>query len=222
MRFLNTIKNTILEIIFPANCLGCGIKGKFLCRDCIVTSPPADRESPDWTYPIFDYRHPPIKKTLWLLKYTNKKIIAEIFAEIIYDRILEELSELRLIENFTNPIIIPIPLSRKRFKERGYNQVEIICKKIIQLDKKENFKLEKNILIKPTETEHQARIKNKNARMKNIIGSFSLKEGSENTLKGKNIILIDDILTTGATLTEAKKVLKKGGARKVIAFTIAH
>ena len=157
---------------------------------------------------------------VWNLKYKNKKEIAEIFTEYLYPKILEELSELKLLENFHNPILIPIPLSKKRFKERGYNQSSLIAKNLEKLDKKENFVLEENILFKRKETEHQARIKNKQARLKNLIGTFSVK--NQELIKNKNIILIDDVTTTGATLKEARKILRENGAKKIIAFTIAH
>ena len=153
------------------------------------------------------------------------------FAEIIYEKILEELSELSIMENFTEPVLIPIPLSPKRRRERGFNQAELICRELVKInnlrysvdlnqEKKFNLKLESGVLIKPKETEHQARIKDRRQRLKNIIGSFAVKNGE--LIKNRNIILIDDILTTGATLSEAKKVLKQAGARKIIAFTIAH
>jgi ComF family protein len=124
-----------------------------------------------------------------------------------------------LLENFTNPLLIPIPISKKRYRERGYNQSLLVCKELIRIDK-ENFDLESSVLIKNKETEHQARIKNRNERLKNIIGSFETK--NENKIKNRNIILIDDITTTGATLNEAKKILKESGAKKIIAFTVAH
>ena len=84
--------------------------------------------------------------------------------------------------------------------------------------------LRSDILIKPKETEHQARIRDRRIRLKNMVGSFAIKniQQNETLLKNKNIILIDDITTTGATLSEAKKVLRHAGARKVIAFTVAH
>ena len=88
------------------------------------------------------------------------------------------------------------------------------------------MQLENNILIKIKETEHQARIKNRNVRLKNLIGSFVIKSDKQNKnvnlIRNRNIILIDDITTTGATLKEAQKILKQAGARKVIAFTVAH
>jgi competence protein ComFC len=224
--FLNTILNNILNIVFPAKCISCGKTGAELCLSCLSAAPYAERENADWIFSLYDYRHPPIKKALWLLKYNGKKRLTKIFARVIYDRILEELSDLSVLENFCEPILIPIPLSRKRYNERGYNQAQLICEEIVTLSSNlergrgEVFILETNILIKPKETEHQARIKDRRTRLKNIIGSFAVKNTEK--IKNKNIILIDDITTTGATLAEAKKILKQNGARKIIAFTVAH
>ena len=212
--------DTILNILFPVNCISCKEKGALLCEKCLLLSPPAERESADWIFPVFDYRHTAIKKTIWFLKYKGKKQIANIFAEVIYGRILEELSDLSKMENFNDAILIPIPLAPKRQHERGFNQATLICNALVKLDKKNNFVLEKNILIKPRDTEHQARITDRNKRLKNIIGSFTIK--NKIIIKNRNIILIDDVTTTGATLSEARKILKRSGAKKIIAFTIAH
>ena len=212
--------NTILDIIFPVKCLSCGYAGLDLCFVCISNFPPAERENAKWVFSLFDYRHPPLKKALWLLKYRGKKRLANIFAEIMYGKILEELSDLAIMQNFRDVIIIPIPLSALGLRERGYNQAELIAKKLSELDGNINFKIEKHILIKNKETKHQARIKNRNERLRNLSGAFAVK--NELLIKNRNIILIDDITTTGATLNEAKKILKKAGARKIIAFTVAH
>jgi len=220
MRFLNTLSNSLLNLVFPVNCVSCGKTGVDLCMICLSDSPPAERESAKWIFPLYDYRHPPIKKALWLLKYKGKKRLAGIFAEVMHDKIMEELSDLVVIENFNDAIFIPIPLSKKRYQERGYNQAELICKELIELDKEKNFKLKKNILIKPKETEHQAHIKDRRDRLKNLSDSFAVKNAE--LIKARNLILIDDITTTGATLVEARKVLKQAGARKIIAFTVAH
>lgn len=236
--------NTILDIVFPVKCLSCGLPGLDLCIKCLSETPPAERETAKWIFPLYDYRHPPIKKALWIFKYKGKKRLANIFAQIIYEKILEELSDLAVMQNFNDALLIPIPLSSKRYRERGYNQAELICRELIRLSKTnrltppidklraplsinewrgvrgEVLTLEKNVLIKPKDTEHQARIKDRAVRLKNLAGSFAIKSAA--FVKGRNIILIDDITTTGATLTEAKKILKQAGARKVIAFTIAH
>jgi len=213
--------DTILNVVFPVNCLSCGKEGSDLCLKCLSDSPAAERESANWIFPLFDYRHIPVKKSIWLLKYKSKKRIAGIFAEVMYGKIIEELSELSVMKNFREPILIPIPLSKKRYRERGYNQAELICEKLVEIDEKNNnFKLEKNTLIKIKETEHQANIKERRDRLKNLSDSFSVKNSK--MIEGKNIILIDDVTTTGATLSEARKILKQSGAKKVIAFTVAH
>ena len=220
MSFLSTIINAILNVAFPINCVSCGIPDSDFCLSCLAKAPSAERETAEWIFPMYDYRHPPIKKSLWLLKYKNRKGLAVIFAEVLHGRILEELSDLTLMENFNDSILIPIPLSKKRYRKRGYNQAELICKELVNLDKGENFTIESNVLIKTKETEHQAHIKDRNKRLKNLSGTFGVKNGE--SIKERNIILIDDITTTGATLEEAKKVLKEAGARKIIAFTVAH
>lgn len=212
--------NTILDIVFPVNCVLCNKAGKDLCAECISDFRQAERESEEWIFPLYDYRDPRIKKTIWLLKYKGRKNLAGNFAEVLYGRIIEELADLSILENFKDPILVPIPLSKERYRERKYNQAELMCKGLVKLDLEKNFKLEKDVLIKTIETEHQARIENRNKRQKNIIGSFSVINTP--LIKGRNIILIDDVTTTGATLREAKKVLKQAGVKKVIAFTVAH
>ncbi|MGH7249422.1 MAG: ComF family protein, partial [Minisyncoccia bacterium] len=207
----------------------CGKGAVDLCFTCLSGCPGAERESDEWIFPLFDYRDPTIKKALWLLKYKGKRGLANVFGQVLYGKIMEELSELSLLENFTDAILIPIPLSPKRRRERGFNQAELICRELIKIDQKENhrenkeknnFRLEKSVLIKPKDTLHQARIRNRSERLKNLTGSFGVK--NEYLIKNKNVILIDDITTTGATLTEARKILRGAGARKVIAFTVAH
>lgn len=215
-----SILNTIFSFIFPVNCVSCGKGDKYLCNDCLASSGEAERESENWIFPMYDYRNKNIKKCIWLLKYKNKKSIASIFADTMYPRILEEISERKLIENFKNPILIPIPLSRKRLRERGFNQAELLCEEIVKLDKKENLEFSSEILVRIKDKEHQAKIEDRKKRIENIVGCF--KVVNENLLNNKNIILIDDVTTTGATLKEARKMLNQAGARKVVAFTIAH
>jgi len=217
------ILNTILDIVFPNYCIICSQKGPTLCINCLGRAQLSEKEVDPYIYPIYDYRDNIIKKSIWNLKYKNKRDLSKIFAEILYARMLEELADLEMLENFKDPIVVPIPLSKKRLKERGYNQSLLIAEeleKINKLSKERNFKLEKNVLIKNKETIHQAHVKNKKERLENLIGSFSVI--NKDLIKNKNIILLDDVVTTGATLKEAKKELKKNGARKIIAFTVAH
>lgn len=215
--------HTILSAIFPEKCIGCGRANTLLCHICLLACPAALRESAAWIFPCYDYRNPLVKKSLWLFKYSGRQGLAPIFAETIFAKMAEELWELGAMENFRDPLLVPIPLSRRRRRERGYNQAELICAEIIKINKLRggvDLKLDTNILFKPKDTEHQARIKDRAERLKNMHGTFAVYDNA--AIKGRNIILVDDILTTGATLSEARRVLRRAGARKVIAFTVAH
>lgn len=211
--------NTILDIIFPIRCISCKKRGTYVCTNCLENCRPCERENLDWIYSIYDYRDPLIKKAIWFLKYKGKQNLAKTFASHLHDKTMEELSELSIMENFKNPILIPIPLSKKRQRERGFNQSELLCRELMSLSPS-SFTLEKQVLLKQKDTPHQAQIKEKQERLKNVVGSFYIKNSER--IKNKNIILVDDVTTTGATLSEARKVLKQAGAKKVIAFTIAH
>jgi len=172
------------------------------------------------TFSIFSYEDPLIKEMVHLMKYKGNKKVAWLFAEILYAEILENLSEMKLFENFINPILIPIPLSQKRLKERGFNQVELILKELRKIDKQNIFEINNTSLIKIKNVLSQTAVKNRRRRMQNIRGCFGVKNSEK--IRGRNIILIDDVLTTGATMREAKNVLLKSGARKIICITIAH
>lgn len=213
------ILNTILDFIFPPSCAICSRPGKYICIECLALCRTAERPTESWVFPRFDYRDLRVKKCIWLLKYKGKTKIALELAMAMRDQFLEELSELEQLENFTNPLVIPIPLSRERLRERGFNQSHLLAKYLMQsID--ERLELANDVLIKAKDTEHQARITDRNKRLKNVIGSYTINNKMK--IYKRNIILIDDVTTTGATLKEARKVLKENGARRVVAFTVAH
>ncbi len=114
-------------------------------------------------------------------------------------------------------IFVPIPLSKSRFRKRGYNQAEILSK---NLSKKFGF-LAVDGLEKIRETKSQVGL-SKEERKENIADAFRLKEQFKAYIKNKNAILIDDVLTTGSTLYEAGKILKKGGAVRVFGVAFAR
>lgn len=209
----------ILAVIFPERCLGCSRKDTTLCESCAIKLPRGF--SPDQkTLSVLDYGDKRVKKSLRLFKYRNKRSLAKVFAEIIHNSLLEELSELRLMKNFTNPLLIPIPVSAKRFRERGYNQTELLARELIKLLDDNDVMVKTNILVKSRDTPSQAKTESKRERLSNLRGSFSIKNPDE--IRGRNIILLDDIVTTGATLAEARNVLKKSGAKNILCVTVAH
>lgn len=174
---------------------------------------------------MFNYKHRLCRQAIWEIKYrANPKLIAD-FSLLLYEFILEELNDLEDFENFTQPVLIPIPASTKRNREKGFNQCVLICRELIKLDRERGqntFTLNEKLLIKTTETTHQARAKNKQERLQNLKGTFSVRETNQINLSKHSFIIIDDVITTGATMNEAFHTLKKAGVKKLRGFALAH
>lgn len=115
----------------------------------------------------------------------------------------------------TYDTIIPVPISKKRKKQRGYNQSLIISKEISKNAKLQHID---NVLIKCKNTIEQSKL-NKEDRIKNIQGVYELKNGE--ILEDRKILLVDDIYTTGNTVKECCKILKKAKPKEIGIFTIA-
>ena len=118
------------------------------------------------------------------------------------------------LDLYTNDfIIIPVPLSQKRLKWRGFNQAEEIAKNLsIYLE----IPILNNILIKNKDTTFQSKLSNEERKI-NLLNTFNCNENMEN----KKILLVDDIYTTGSTMEECSKVLKQSKAKEIIGITIA-
>ena len=214
---IKTLFNKILDILFPRN--------KAEKQLDIISAEELYSKAPKTTHPdknimiVFDYNDKLIRQAIWSLKFRKNKRLAKIFGQILYDEILENLFEMKTFSNFKEPILIPIPLSKQRFRERGFNQSELIAKEIYDLNR-EVFNFENKALIKIKNTSPQSRSKNKKERLENLKGCFTVSNAHK--IRNRNIILIDDVTTTGATLAEAKRVLKKYGAKKIISLVVAH
>lgn len=208
----------ITNLIFPKNCFVCGAPRFLLCPACLSTVPrPFDQLEP-WILSVFRYKNPTIRQAVWNLKYRGSHAIASDLAPYLYDEILNFLEEMLITEDQTI-ILIPIPMSKTKFRDRGFNQTEALAKEI-EKQNKNLFIYKNNILFKPKETIPQAKIKEKTKRLQNMRGVFKVRNSPN--IKNSIIFLVDDITTTGATLTEARKVLRKAGAKKVFAVTVGH
>ncbi len=168
---------------------------------------------------LFSYSDPLIKALIWELKYRGYGRAVEICGEALYESMISELAA-RKDKSFTDPLLFPIPLSKKRFAKRGFNQSELIAEKMSHRDAGKHFIVRTDVFYKIKDTKNQTSIKDKKERQKNLQGCFAVKDIG--AVKNKNIILIDDVVTTGSTLLEAKKTLCEAGARAVVCFTIAH
>ena len=189
------------------------------------------RDAPFGALAIFEYRDPLVKTLVWEIKYRGNMNLTSLASEFLLEELTSCLSEAELFQNFTDPILIPIPLSPARSRERGFNQCERIAEAMEKTMKKTMkksgagiFTLRKDILMKKDKARRQTETKNKTERVKNIRGSFVINANCsiKASIKGRNIILLDDVVTTGATLEEASRVLKAAGARKILKIALAH
>ncbi len=185
---------------------------------------------PHPAYSFFAYRHPTIRSMIWRLKYRGDKSVATLFAKRIHDQLCEELAELAEWKDFKKPLLIAIPVTKRKLRIRGFNQSAAICKALADIDEGRFFHYIPNVLYKIKDTKSQARVKDKLSRLQNLKDSFVVKDisGNRNNGSGKNVlldqnvILLDDVLTTGSTLTEASRILRNSGARNIIWVVVAH
>lgn len=168
---------------------------------------------------LFQYKNKIMRRGIWEIKYKGNKKIAGKFAKLLYNYILDDISDEMTFSNFNSPLLIPIPMHKNNIQERGYNQSELILKEFCKIDTERNFEISYDSFFKIKETPHQSKLKNKNERLKNLKDCFNT---DSNKIKNRNIILIDDVITTGTTMREASKTLLKAGAKKVMGFSIAH
>lgn len=212
------IFRAILGLIFPQKCLGCGIQGGFLCDKCRVSLPECFETG--FNNPkIFSatlYENDIVKKAIRRFKYHGVKSLAEPLGQLVFRRLKMKDAGLKDIGYPSGAIIIPIPLSRKRLRRRGYNQSELMGK---FLSDKLSVNMRTDVLYKIKETISQVEIKDRNKRLENLRGAFEVK--NPDAIKNKTVILIDDIVTTGATMKEASRVLKNAGAKNVIGLVVA-
>lgn len=160
--------------------------------------------------------NPISKKLIYQFKYKPYlSSLSSFLTDLLYESLIqnENFNDL----NHQSLILVPIPLSSARFKKRGYNQAEILAK---ELSKRLGFEV-CNALERIKETRTQVGL-SKEKRKENIAGAFALKTKFVSYFKGKNVILVDDVLTTGSTFLEAASVLKRNGAVKVWAIAFAR
>lgn len=235
------LAEVFLELLFPKSCVSCGRMGQFLCEKCLkeiatnslqicflcqrsitangelcpsckqYTTVPLDR-----LLVCGKYQDETLSKTIHLFKY---KFIQELSVP------LAEL-QTRILKHFAVPIpdlIIPVPLHKRRLRWRGYNQSALLANHISQnITPGMEIPVCENILFRTRNTAPQMKIKKISLRQENISGAFALFCGSENTIKGKRILLVDDVCTTGSTIFECAKTLSAGKPRSISAIVLAR
>lgn len=228
------VKNFILDTLFPISCLSCGVEGSFVCDECkstltklehqrcIVCQKPTpfaqthpNCQTPhgaDGLISFYDYHDDKVAKIIIGGKYSFLPDTYKVLGTMIAKKLAEQYQNI-LISN--NICIVPIPLASSRLRWRGFNQAEILCQ---ALSAELNLPIA-DVLIRHKITKTQKDLK-KEDRLKNVDDAFKLASGAD--VHGKSLILVDDVTTTGATLQEAAKVLKRNGASQVICLTVAR
>lgn len=230
-------KEFLLDLVFPKFCLSCGKEGTYLCEDCFYlidildsqycpfcTSPkiavegrtcPACQKTKtlNGLYFAADYNSFIVKKLIHRFKYEP---YVKDLAQPLADLIVEHISRVGAAEKIADFVLVPIPLHIKKQKKRGFNQSEELAK---ELSSNLILPVLDNVLIKTKETQSQTELK-KEEREKNIENAFLCSQ--PDLIKGKNILLVDDIFTTGSTMEECAKVLKNAGAKEVWGAAVAR
>ncbi len=149
-----------------------------------------------------------IKSFVRGLKYDNKRYYATTLSNFLAGEYV------KLNKDFD--VVIPVPLHTNRLKERGFNQSELLCK---SLKDKLKLNVDTKILGKVVYTESQTHLTRQD-REKNLHDSFKVIDKSK--IKGKRVLLVDDVFTTGSTINECARTLKDAGAKEVCSLTLAH
>lgn len=235
MSLLRKLKNIFLNAILPSFCYHCrqhitsgeiGLCGdcfnsvivndNLFCAVCKARLPTYEKTCHRGVSYLLaaatNYDQPAIKNLIWGIKYHRQKPAA-IQATKIINRYLKNIGLANALREKT--IIVPIPLHAQREKERGFNQSQEMAQRLIA-----DYPL-MPALLRKINNKPQAEIANSQERHKNITGAFVINPPYQNAVAKMNIILIDDVHTSGATISEAAKVLKENGAKKIIALVLA-
>jgi ComF family protein len=227
------------NLIFPHHCPTCqkiNLEKNGLCQECwnkvlILKKPACDicfypfnddefdgticpnciKERPVFTKArsVFGYDDL-IKTVIFNFKYNDKTSNANFFSDLMVNACKD-------IIDYVD-IIIPVPLHPKRLRKRKYNQASLLAN---GLGKRTNKIVMHEILQRKINTRPQVGLLGKE-RLKNVKDAFCVNEKFQNEIRGKNILLIDDVMTTGATLNNCAKILLKHSAKDVYVATVAR
>lgn len=217
---IQRIATYLTELLWPPRCAACGHTTKIACATCLASLVPPRRSQA--------HRHeyldrlvsatsltPTVESFVYALKYRGVRALATPLA----DRMCDLLSLRRdAVAMFgPNPLIVPVPLHASRLRERGFNQADLLAGRIASTTA---MILNTTSLVRVRPTHQQAKTSNRAQRRDNMSGAFAVQD--THAILDRDIVLIDDICTTGATLDECAHALKEAGARTVSAIVVAH
>ncbi len=227
-----TIKEALLDLVFPVKCISCGAEGCYLCAHCgknlkrnqFQLCPACGSPSPfgfthascktpetlDGLISAVPYKEPLARKLVEFCKYRFISGISSNLGEMMSEEILN-LEMLAYLKKF---LLVPLPLHSSKKRWRGFNQAELIAGTIA---KKLEITMRPDLLVRKKKTKTQAELQDAE-RVLNVKNAFYATQN----LKGKRIIVVDDVSTTRSTLAEACRALKQAGAEEVWGLVFAQ
>ena len=204
---MKNLSQSIRDIFFSSKCSLCGKnhseKRPYLCYHCYNKISSKINLSKKGHLYYVTYYDRDIKKLLASFKLRRRRYLGEIIGSLIKEKLLA------VIEQEEIEVVVPVPVSKARRRERGYNQVEDILEYA-------GVGYERLKRVKNTMPMHS--LLDEKLRKKNVLGSFE----SGLSVKGRNILIVDDIVTTGSTIKEVIASLEKNGrSKKIVVFTFA-
>ncbi|MBI3952397.1 MAG: ComF family protein [Candidatus Doudnabacteria bacterium] len=232
--FLKTLGQSTIDLVFPISCVVCGKEGFFLCQNCLEKLPKVPHQKcivcqlpsafgkthPDCTTRntvdglvcALPYSNQDVDNLIGIFKYKFVSDLAESLGRIISDEIVS----LNLSDYFSEFTIIPIPLHKNRFAWRGFNQAQLLSKIVAD---RLNLPIDENLVSRAKNTKPQIKL-TRDERKRNLENAFAIK--TSEAAAGKKFLLVDDVVTSGATMNEIAKLLKKNKALEVWAIAVAH
>ena len=206
IKIIKIALEALLDIIYPYDnkCIICGVEGFLgICSKCKREIKRVHQQEEIMAY---GYYGGVLKKLILNLKYHKSFIAGKVLADLLCQIIIEK--------KLSIDCICYVPISKDSLKKRGFNQCSVLAKNISSILDIPVI----DCLVKVKETKEQ-KLLGKEERMKNILDAFEIK--NKEKLFKKNILLIDDVYTTGATINECKKNIEKCNINKIYLLTIA-
>lgn len=208
-------KAKVLDLLFPPKCVFCGkLTGAgSVCRDCgrtiLLSEVPRKRELPDGLRCVaaFPYEGA-VRDSILRFKFEGRDHYANLYGEL-----LARTAALELAEEFD--LVTWVPVSKKRKRQRGYDQAELLAAALCRCWQTQPLRT----LEKTVHNEAQSGLESAERRRANVLGVYEAVKREQ--FAGKRLLLVDDILTTGSTVSEAARVLRLAGAAQVTVLTLA-